>query len=696
MSLPNGLKSSNSATDREAQLLFLLFLLAGLLFLWVPLLFAANCGGATPCNCGDTVTSDYTMTADLPCTTTDGLRMGSGTAEDPVVLDCAGFVISGNRTSQDVYGIYFRNNHHAEARNCKVTGWRSAGVRFRNSFSHKLRDSHVYDNGPPQVAPYAPPAVPQIHAGSYGIEFAAPVDASTCPSGGTDPCTYDIQVLNSTIERSADENIHFGGGSALRVGGDGTANYPPIILDGNTIKDAPEEQVYLLQSRYVTVRNSTITSTQGTAIYLKDADYNTIEGNAVERIVHVTGDSDHNLFRDNILQTNGYRFDRYTPDNTTPTANEVQGGSVNAPDGNCIRVEQCTGQTVRNLTFHACSDEVAADDLGDSNHPTQVTILSPLSFTGNNWDVLNGAVVDVGAQVGAFVTTSGEDPIEGATVTLTNVSAATLFALATDATGTIAGQDVLLYRRTASATVPYTPFTLTVEGAGFLTNVQTNLSPTADVTYTVELTYTTPPHFLIESPVVFAGGSTKKYPGDVTLRGGGQWRSSAAALDPQGFTVQVFGDLVLEAGAKRAIANMLGLGGSLTLTVTGDVVIRGDLDASAIATPQANGGHLVITADNITLDGASLKTDGGIGTGEAGDITLEAEEAVIVKNHARISAVAARGGAILLKGETLDITDSTVRAFGLTAAQYGTITGRYGTHYLSSNLTAVPTMEFVQ
>ena len=45
---------------------FSLFLF--LTFVTVPRLYAANCGGAVPCKCGDKVTQDYIMTEDLgPC-----------------------------------------------------------------------------------------------------------------------------------------------------------------------------------------------------------------------------------------------------------------------------------------------------------------------------------------------------------------------------------------------------------------------------------------------------------------------------------------------------------------------------------------------------------------------------------------------------------------------------------------------------
>ena len=52
---------------------------------------AADCGGTTECNCGDTVTSSYTMSADITDCPFYGLRIGA----PGITLDCAGFTISG-------------------------------------------------------------------------------------------------------------------------------------------------------------------------------------------------------------------------------------------------------------------------------------------------------------------------------------------------------------------------------------------------------------------------------------------------------------------------------------------------------------------------------------------------------------------------------------------------------------------------
>ncbi len=44
-----------------------------------------SCGGAVQCECGDSVTSNYTLTEDLECAV-DGLAIGSGA----IKLDCNG------------------------------------------------------------------------------------------------------------------------------------------------------------------------------------------------------------------------------------------------------------------------------------------------------------------------------------------------------------------------------------------------------------------------------------------------------------------------------------------------------------------------------------------------------------------------------------------------------------------------------
>ena len=62
----------------------------GACFAVVPRLEAASCGGARPCQCGDTVTSSYLLGGNLGPCSGHGLVVKSN-----VVLDCRGLQITG-------------------------------------------------------------------------------------------------------------------------------------------------------------------------------------------------------------------------------------------------------------------------------------------------------------------------------------------------------------------------------------------------------------------------------------------------------------------------------------------------------------------------------------------------------------------------------------------------------------------------
>src|ERR1700674_4007293 len=57
---------------------------------------AAECGGSIPCQCGDTVGSDYLMTADLgPCPRLSGADTVGLRVRPSVTLDCQDHSITG-------------------------------------------------------------------------------------------------------------------------------------------------------------------------------------------------------------------------------------------------------------------------------------------------------------------------------------------------------------------------------------------------------------------------------------------------------------------------------------------------------------------------------------------------------------------------------------------------------------------------
>jgi hypothetical protein len=423
------------------------------------------------------------------------------------------------------------------------------------------------------------------------------------------------------------------------------------------------------------------------SLYIKDAHHLTVDGNTISRsVARITGDSHTNTFTNNTLTDNGWFLDKY-PNEAKPTNNLITGGSVNAPAGNCLRVEKCTGNTLRNVEFKTCSDEVLTDDFGTAD-TTNVLIVSPISFAGNNWAVRNGATVDVGMVYNETVTNQHQVLLSGATVTMTKGDTTQAFSANTGADGTIAQQDVMLYRQSASGQTAYGPFTIVTSKAGHDTDTKTGVNLIADTAYVVILFDPSQQHVKIESPVDVVPGALQHYYGVVTLRGGGQLRSSAT-VEPMGFSVRVTGDLTLEAGAPRLIANRLGHGGPLVVQVTGTLTIRGDIDGSAWATGRTSAGSLTLTATTIVIDGATITTNGGRDQGKAGALAIRATTSLTLKN-ATLKAVGASGGAITLYATDLLLMSGRLSASGKAPLYNGSVSATYNKSVTMGTLIAAP------
>lgn len=72
-------------------------LILGILFV-APAL-GANCGGVTACVCGDSITSNYTMSGNLTCTYSQNGAAGLTMPTNNVIFDMAGFTIDGNNSN---------------------------------------------------------------------------------------------------------------------------------------------------------------------------------------------------------------------------------------------------------------------------------------------------------------------------------------------------------------------------------------------------------------------------------------------------------------------------------------------------------------------------------------------------------------------------------------------------------------------
>jgi parallel beta-helix repeat protein len=183
-----------------------------LVILAVPALEAANCGGAIPCKCGDTVTSNYVMPADLGPCSGHGLSLASG-----VTLDGNGRRISGPANGSDFYGVYLRGMTGGTVKNVVVTGFRH-GIRLRDAHGNQILDSKAFRNGDFSA-----------HVG-YGIDVAISSSNNT--------------FRNNLVYDNADEGVHLGSGT-----GDNT-------FVGNSVYNNFHENIYLLDSH-----NNTLTDT---------------------------------------------------------------------------------------------------------------------------------------------------------------------------------------------------------------------------------------------------------------------------------------------------------------------------------------------------------------------------------------------------------------------------------------------------
>ena len=193
---------------------------------------AAICGGAVVCQCGDTVASDYTMSADLgpcprrPSADTVGLRLKSG-----VALDCQGHTITGpGDTQKNAYGIRVGNSSSPDAnmviRNCGVTKfwW---GVYVQNAGDVLIEDNHIYENGWKD---------PTQNGTGYGLDVAN---------------SQDVTVRRNRIADNGNEGLHLSA-SVL------------VTVDSNELVNNGLEQLYMIRADFNTIRNNyTQGGTQG-------------------------------------------------------------------------------------------------------------------------------------------------------------------------------------------------------------------------------------------------------------------------------------------------------------------------------------------------------------------------------------------------------------------------------------------------
>jgi len=278
--------------------------------------FAATCGGAVVCQCGDTVVEDYTMTSDLgPCPLvlggdTIGLRVGSG-----VNLNCADHAIVGPPDSRrSEFGIRVGTSSAPVSdvviRNCRVTDfwW---GIYVQSASNVVIKKNHIHENGWKDNTE---------NGTGYGIDIAN---------------STGVSVRYNTIVDNGDEGIHLSDSTAVTV-------------TNNLLKDNGKEQLYLLRANGNFIsHNRTEGGNQG--LEMRFSSNNTFAYNVwAPSPLHMLDNDNHD---------NTFFYDRFEGRvfvGNTSLRNRFELSEFINPAGNCLSVDTDNETYVYKGFFRSC------------------------------------------------------------------------------------------------------------------------------------------------------------------------------------------------------------------------------------------------------------------------------------------------------------------------------------------------------
>ena len=413
-----------SAAALRATFIPLFLLLA--CFAVAPRVEAASCGGAQPCKCGDTVTSNYLLGGDLGPCPGHGLVVKSS-----VVLDCRGFEITGLGGISEQYGISLSGRPGAEisgatVKGCRVSRFRR-GIRLRAASSNLIADNTASDNGDHRT-----------HVG-YGIDV----------SGGS----HNNVLENNRVHGNADEGIHIGTGSYKNR------------FAGNTSADNYRENLYLLLANSNVFVRNTLGPGGINSLYLKDSGGNRFEGNTFRgNTARIVGDARDNQFINNTFSGTGLHFQPYKGTARSPSNNRVTGGAI-TDARECIRFTSTRGNVVEDTEL-ACRTAVRSESPAGPSDNTLIGALSSVLTLDE------GSTLSRGRRVSVHVKDAAGAPVAGAKVQGRDASGAGTWETETDAAGNTPPQVFLIEARVGARTVPRIPLTLIVTKAGYATETQ--------------------------------------------------------------------------------------------------------------------------------------------------------------------------------------------------------------------------------
>ncbi len=305
--------------------------------------YAADCGGAVPCDCGDTLVASTTLSDDIAGCSRTGLEIAPG-----VTLDCAGHGVLG-RSSKD--GISVDDAPGARVRNCRVEGFRT-GIRVAGGSGQLVSGNTLAGN-------------------RRGITVSD--DAS------------HVRVEGNVVLGSREIGI------LLQAG---TTN---IEVVRNTVNDSRKENIRITSSHGVTVEVNVLGGRPRVGLQLTHTHGGRIRGNEIRGSdVEVRGDAIGNLFLDNDLYDGGFDIKTHEASNVVkvPIWNVFRGGSI--PNARrCFRLAGASYNVIEDVRIGACAGRAVELKRRDGVKPVgNVIDLPTVGVGGDDQDgVCGGSTV---------------------------------------------------------------------------------------------------------------------------------------------------------------------------------------------------------------------------------------------------------------------------------------------------------------
>lgn len=282
---------------------------------------AANCGGATACACGDTVTSYYKFSSDLHCLNGSGLALADG-----VTVSGYGYTLSGTVGTDNV-GLNFTNADNSSVKNLRVTGFKYC-ARFVDATGNSIKHSELFSCGGSGVG--------------YGVQMGSGAVGNT--------------ILGTVVRDHADEGIHIGSGA-----------YGNTVRNSQVYRSA-SEQIYLLET-HDNIIDQNVAWGGSNSLFVKESYENVFSANSFQsNTARLQDDSDSNTFSNDDFVDTQLRFATGSDNNYGA---EI---SFDNPDGTCLNVTASTGNEFEDSSFASCGTDVACSTSGTTTITTSTGV----------------------------------------------------------------------------------------------------------------------------------------------------------------------------------------------------------------------------------------------------------------------------------------------------------------------------------